>query len=200
MSFAAFLNAVAKRIPPWVIYAAAFAWSVWLFYLGLTGGLGVEPVNALERAYGELALQFLVAGLCITPLRRFLGVNFLKYRRALGLTAFYFVAVHFVVWAFIDLQDLSAVWADIVKRPYVTVGMVALLLMIPLALTSNTQSIRRLGPKWNKLHKLTYGVCLLGALHFLWLVKGFQIEPLVYAALILGLLTLRTPFVAAKLR
>ena len=200
MSFAALLNAAAKRIPPWVIYAAAFTWSLWLFYLGLTGGLGVEPVNALERAYGELALQFLVAGLCITPLRRFFGVNFLKYRRALGLTAFYFVAVHFAVWAFIDLQDLSAVWADIVKRPYVTVGMVALLLMIPLALTSNTPSIRRLGPKWNKLHKLTYGICLLGALHFLWLVKGFQIEPLVYAALILGLLTLRMPIVAAKLR
>ncbi len=196
MNYTLSINAASKRFPSGVIYFVGFMWAAWLFYLGLTGGLGVEPVNALERAYGEIALQLLVAGLCITPLRRIFGLNLLKHRRALGLTAFFFVFAHFSVWAFIDIQDLSSVWADIVKRPYVTIGMAASVLILPLALTSNDLSIRRLGAAWRKLHKLTYAVCLLGVLHFIWLIKGFQVEPFLYAIAILILLGLRNAQIA----
>ena len=85
---------------------------------------GVDPVKALEHRYGELALQLLIAGLAITPLRRFAGVNLIKFRRALGLVAFFFLLAHLLVWAILDVQTLGRVWADIVKRPYITIGMV----------------------------------------------------------------------------
>lgn len=191
MDIAGPFNGAARRLPTWPIYLGGGLWSAWLFYLGLTGGLGVEPINALERAYGETALQLLVGGLCITPLRKHLGVNFIRFRRAIGLTAFYYVLIHFLVWGLIDLQNLSAVGADILKRPYITVGMTGFVILIPLALTSNDRSIRKLRSFWRKLHKLTYVAALLGAIHFLWLVKGFQWEPVFYTATILALLLLR---------
>jgi sulfoxide reductase heme-binding subunit YedZ len=124
-------------------------------------------------------------------LRRFLGINLIRFRRAIGLLAFTYVGLHLLVWLVLDVQILAQIWADIVKRPYVTVGFTAFLLMIPLAATSNDWSLRRLGPRWRRLHKLTYGVAVLGAVHFIWLSKGFQIEPLIYLAAILGLLVLR---------
>jgi len=185
------INSLARRVPTWVVYLGYGAPSVWLFYLGLTGGLGIEPIKALEHELGGIALQLLVIGLCITPLRRFLGVNLLKFRRALGLLAFYYVCLHLLVWLVLDVQIPAQIWADIVKRPYVTIGFTAFLLLVPLAATSNNWSVRKLGPKWRQLHKLTYLAAVLGAVHFIWLVKGFQIEPLVYLAVILGLLALR---------
>ena len=193
------LNSTLRRVPAWLIYVAGAVYAGWLFYLGLTGGLGVEPINALERAYGEFGLQLLVLGLAITPLRRFLGLNLLKFRRAIGVTTFFFILAHFLVWAVLDVQSLERVWADILKRPYVTVGMLAFVLMIPLALTSNNWSLRKLGgAAWRKLHKLTYPVAVLGAIHYLWLVKGFQIEPIVYLGLILGLLAARMSWQSRK--
>ena len=97
-----------------------------------------------------------------------------------------------VIWLVLDVQAPSRIWADIVKRPYITVGMVAFVLLIPLVATSNNWSLRKLGPKrWRRLHQLTYAVGILGALHFVMLVKGFPIEPLIYMALILGLLAFR---------
>ena len=146
---------------------------------------------ALEHELGELALQLLIAGLCITPLRRHAGVNLLKFRRAVGLMAFFYVALHLLVWLLLDIQDPARIWADIVKRPYITIGMAGFVLLVPLALTSNNWSVRRLGPRWRKLHKLTYLAVILGGIHYIWLVKGIQIEPLVYMAVILGLLSLR---------
>ncbi|TCS66187.1 sulfoxide reductase heme-binding subunit YedZ [Primorskyibacter sedentarius] len=184
-------NAAARSVPTAPVYALAVLPGVWFFYLGLTGGLGVEPIKALEHKLGELALQFLVAGLAVTPLRRQLGVNLLKFRRMLGLVAFFYVVAHLLVWLVLDVQLLGQIWADILKRPYITVGMVGFLLLVPLALTSNNWSVRKLGPTWRKLHKLTYGAVLLGALHYVMLVKGFQIEPLMYLATILALLALR---------
>jgi len=165
----------------------------YLVYLGQTGGLGREPINALERELGEIALQLLILGLCITPLRRFAGVNLLKFRRAFGLLAFISVVLHLLVWAVLDVGILSQVWADIVKRPYITIGMAAFALMLPLALTSNNRAVRALGPAWRRLHQLTYVVAILGAVHFIWLSKGFQLEPLIYLAVILGLIVLRLP-------
>jgi sulfoxide reductase heme-binding subunit YedZ len=162
-----------------------------LFYIGATGGLGVEPIKALEHELGALALKLLVLGLSVTPARRHLGLNLLRFRRAIGLLTFYYVICHLLVWLFLDVQIASEIWADIVKRPYVTVGMLAFVLMLPLAMTSNDWSVRRLGPTWRRLHKLTYPIALLGVLHFIMLTKGFPIEPLAYLAAILVLLALR---------
>ncbi len=185
------LNAVARRVPTWAVYVAYALPAPVLVYMGATGGLGVEPIKALERELGEIALQLLVIGLCITPLRRYLGMNLLKFRRAFGLLAFFYVTLHLLVWLVLDVQIPAQIWADIVKRPYVTIGMAAFVLMIPLALTSTNRAVRRLGSGWRRLHKLTYVVAVLGAVHFIWLTKGFQIEPLAYLGVILGLLALR---------
>ncbi|HKL55190.1 MAG: protein-methionine-sulfoxide reductase heme-binding subunit MsrQ [Roseovarius sp.] len=188
---AARINAVARRVPTAAIYILCALPVPVLFYMGATGGLGPEPIKALEQELGKIALQLLIAGLAITPLRRIAGINLMKFRRALGLMAFFHVVVHLLVWAVLDVQIAAQIWADIIKRPYVTVGMAAFVLMIPLALTSNDRALRWLGPRWRLLHRLTYGVAVLGAIHFLWLTKGFQIEPLAYLAAILGLLALR---------
>lgn len=187
------INHWARKIPNWVVYVLLLIPAPWFFYLGATGGLGVEPIKALEHEYGELALKLLVAGLAITPLRTHLGINLIKFRRAIGLMAFFYVSAHLLVWLVLDVQIVSQIWADILKRPYITIGMVGFILMVPLAVTSNNRSIRMLGPKWRQLHKLTYMVVLLGAVHFLMLVKGFQLEPILYLAVILALLALRLP-------
>lgn len=194
------LNSLMRKLPAWPLYILGAAHIVWLFWLGLTGGLGVEPIKALEHAYGETGLKFLVAGLAITPLRRFAGVNLVKYRRALGLMSFAYISVHLLVWLVLDVQILAQIWADILKRPYITIGMIGFALMFPLALTSNNVAIRRLGPAWRKLHKLTYAVAVLGAVHFTLLVKGFQIEPLIYLVLMLALLGLRLRPIAMSRR
>jgi sulfoxide reductase heme-binding subunit YedZ len=186
------VNAGLRRVPPWLLYVGGAGWGGWLFWLAATGGLGVEPIEALEHRYGKLALQLIVLGLAVTPLRRWAGLNLMPFRRAIGVLAFAFVVAHFLVWAVLDVQSASAIWADIVKRPYVTIGMAGLIALIPLAATSNNWAVRRLGgARWRQLHKLAYPAAVLGALHYVWLAKGFQIEPLIYLVVILGLLTLR---------
>ena len=187
------LNTYVRRVPTWVVYLGLALPAPWLLYLGLTGGLGPEPIKALEHELGLWALWLLIAGLCVTPLRRHAGLNLLKYRRALGLMAFYYVTLQLLTWLVLDVQILSQIWADIVKRPYITVGMLAFLLMIPLAATSSNRAIRTLGPNWRRLHRLTYGVALLGALHFVMLRKGLQLEPLLYMGGVAALLVLRLP-------
>lgn len=193
------INSGLRKIPTWVIYLAGAAWAAFLFYQGLTGALGPEPINALEREYGALALKLLILGLAVTPLRTYLGLNLMKFRRAIGVTSFFFVLAHFLVWAVLDVQTIERVWTEIVKRPYVTVGMAAFLMLIPLAVTSNNLSVRKLGgATWRKLHKLTYPALILGGIHFLWLVKGFQWEPIIYLAIIIGLLLTRVKFKAKR--
>jgi sulfoxide reductase heme-binding subunit YedZ len=186
------LNGALRKLPPWTLYVVGAAWGAWLFWLGLTGGLGAEPITELEHRYGELAINLLVAGLAVTPLRRYLGLNLMPFRRAIGVLTFFFVLAHLLVWAVLDVQTVARVWADIVERPYVTIGMAGFLLLLPLGLTSNTWSVRKMGAaSWRKLHKLVYPAAVLGALHYVWLAKGFQLEPLIYMAAILGLLALR---------
>ena len=165
----------------------------WLVWLGATGGLGVEPIKALEHELGELALQLLIVGLAISPLRRWTGVNLIRFRRAIGLLCFYYVTCHLAVWLFLDVQIPQQIWADIVKRPYVTIGMAGFVLLIPLALTSNNRSVRALGPTWRRLHRLVYPAAILGGAHYVMLAKGFQVEPLLYLAVIVFLLALRLP-------
>jgi sulfoxide reductase heme-binding subunit YedZ len=194
------VNSAVRRVPVWLVYLVGLLPAPWFLYLGLTGGLGVEPIKALEHELGLFALQLLIAGLCVTPLRRFAGVNLIRFRRAIGVMAFTYVALHLLVWLVLDVQAPARIWADIVKRPYITIGMTGFLLLLPLALTSNNWSVRRLGPKWRQLHKFTYIAVLLGAVHFVMLRKGFQIEPLLYLAAIVILLAARLPFAAITAR
>ncbi|WP_223424163.1 protein-methionine-sulfoxide reductase heme-binding subunit MsrQ [Tateyamaria pelophila] len=192
------INRLARKVPTAAIYIVCLIPVPVLLYLGVTGGLGREPIKALEHELGEIALQLLIAGLCITPLRRFLGLNLIKFRRTLGVLAFTYVSLHLLVWAVLDVQALDRVWADIIKRPYITIGMAAFVLMIPLAVTSNNRSVRILGAAWRKLHLLTYPIAILAALHFVMLSKVLQPEPLIYFGVILGLLALRVPKLRKK--
>jgi len=185
------LNGGLRRMPAWPVYAGSAGYAAWLFWLGLTGGLGVEPVEALEHALGKSALYMLVAGLAVTPLRRLAGLNLVKFRRAIGLSCFLFVCLHLLVWAFLDVQFIGEIWADILKRPYITVGMAAFVLMVPLAVTSNQMAVRQLGRRWRRLHRLTYAAAVLGVLHYVMLSKGWQPEPMVFALGVTGLLALR---------
>ncbi|WP_299367422.1 protein-methionine-sulfoxide reductase heme-binding subunit MsrQ [uncultured Tateyamaria sp.] len=192
------INKAARWVPTWAVYIVYTIPVPVLLYLGMTNGLGRDPVKALEHELGEIALQLLIIGLCISPLRKMLGINLIKFRRTIGVLAFTYVALHLLVWAILDVQSLERVWADILKRPYITIGMAAFVLMIPLAVTSNNRSVRSLGPTWRKLHLLTYPVALLAAIHYVWLAKGFQLEPLVYLTVILALLAYRVPTLRKK--
>ena len=193
MSLTDTINTAVRRIPAWPIYIVGILPVLWLFYAAVTGGLGVEPVKVLEHELGEIGLQLIVLGLCITPLRRFGGINLIKYRRAIGLLAFFYVLMHFLVWLVLDMGLLwQQALTDIYKRPYITMGMAGLLLMLPLALTSNNWSVRRLGAAgWRRLHQLTYLAALAGAVPYVWLVKAWPVEPFVYLGVILALLALR---------
>lgn len=194
------LNGALRRVPAWLIYTVSAGYAGWLFWQALSGAMGPNPVEALEHAYGETALYLLIAGLAVTPLRQYAGLNLMKFRRAIGLACFFFVTAHLMVWAVLDVQALERVWADIVKRPYITVGMAGFALLLPLAVTSNNFSVRRLGPKWRKLHKLVYPAAVLGAVHYVMLVKGWQVEPLIYLGVIVGLIALRLPWLKAPRR
>ncbi|WP_081979732.1 protein-methionine-sulfoxide reductase heme-binding subunit MsrQ [Pseudooceanicola atlanticus] len=194
------INKATRSVPAWPLYILGALPPVWLFYMGVTGGLGVDPVKVMEHQMGEWSLWLLIAGLCITPLQRYVGIRLIKYRRAIGLLTFFYVLAHFLVWLVLDVQIMSQILADIAKRPYVTVGFAAFLMLIPLAVTSNNWSVRKLGPGWRKLHQMVYAIAILGALHFIMLVKGFQIEPFLYMAAILGLIALRLPIWFPALR
>ena len=186
------INGALRRVPTWPVYLIGALPPFWYLYLGFTGGLGVEPIKELEHRLGLLGLQMLIATLAVTPLRRFTGISLLKYRRALGLLAFYYITCHLLVWLVLDVQILDEIWADIVKRPYITIGMAGFVLLIPLALTSNNLSVRKMGPMaWKRLHQLFYVAAILGSLHYVMLVKGWQIEPLLYMGAIIGLLVMR---------
>lgn len=187
------VNGALRGVPTWVLYILCLLPVPYLLYLAQTGGLGREPIKALEHELGEIALQFLIAGLTITPLRRYIGLNLLKFRRAIGVLAFIYVALHLLVWLVLDVGILSQIWADIIKRPYITIGMAAFVLLIPLAVTSNNWSVRKLGVKWRKLHMLVYIAAILGGVHYVMLTKVWAVEPLAYLTVILALLALRLP-------
>lgn len=191
MTLAQQINKLTRSVPAWPIYPAVAAIGAWYFWLAISGGY-IDPQAQLEHSVGLLALKLLVVTLAITPLRNWTKVSLIKYRRALGVSAFFLVLYHLCVWAFLDVQRLDHVIADIMKRPYITIGMLGFVLLIPPAVTSNNLSIRRLGGMaWKKVHYLTYPAILLGAVHFVMLRKGWQVEPLVYLALICVLLLMR---------
>lgn len=186
------LNTLARRLPTGVVWAAAFLPFVWLVWAAATNQLGADPVKAIELQLGLWGLQFLIASLCITPLRK-AGLNLLRFRRALGVMAFFYIAMHFLAWVVLDMGlRWDEILRDLYKRPYVILGMVGLLAMIPLAVTSTNAAIRRLGAaRWRRLHRLAYVAAVAGALHFVILVKGWPTEPLLYAAAVAAVLLLR---------
>lgn len=167
----------------------------WLVFALLTDRLGANPIEVLTRDTGEWALRLLLITLCMTPLRRFTGWAWpLRIRRMLGLFAFFYACVHLSTYIWLDqFFDWGEIVRDIIKRPFITVGMLAFTLLIPLAATSNRFMIRRLGRNWSRLHQLVYVIPALALLHFWWLVKADVREPLVYAALFLLLMLLRWP-------
>lgn len=185
------INGGLRQLPTWPLYVIGTLPPFWYLYLGFSGGLGAEPISALEHRLGLLGLQFLLLGLAVTPLRRIAGINLLKFRRAIGLLAFYYIFMHLLTWLLLDIRDPARIWADIVKRPYITVGMAGFALLVPLAATSNSASVRKLRARWRQLHWLVYPAVMLGAVHFVMLRKGWQGEPLAYLAIAAILLALR---------
>ncbi|HMQ94224.1 MAG TPA: protein-methionine-sulfoxide reductase heme-binding subunit MsrQ [Amaricoccus sp.] len=184
------LNAALRRLPVWPFYWLGALPAAWYFWNGLQGRLGADPVKALEHEYGLIALQFLIAALCVTPLREIAGINLLRFRRMLGLMAFSYACLHLAVWLGLDRQfDWPRIVADLTKRPYIILGMAAFLMLVPLAWTSRDAALRRMGPvAWRRLHRLAYPATALAAIHFVWLVKAWPLEPLLYAAGVAALL------------
>lgn len=188
-----------------IVFALCLAPMVVLFWRAFTGGLSANPIDDITDVSGEWTLRFLLLGLAITPVRRLTGWNALiRYRRMIGLFAFAYLCLHVSTYLVFDhFFDLAAVWDDVAKRRYITVGFAAFLLLVPLAVTSTTGWIRRLGgTRWAQLHRLVYVAAILGVVHFLWLVKGNDVrEPLTYAAVLAVLLAARVPgWVSARAR
>ncbi len=179
-----------------LVYVVGLVPAVWVFYQGFTDQLGADPLQVLEHTLGLWALRFLVLGLAVTPLRRSAGLNLIRYRRAFGLLAFIYASLHVLVYVVLDQGlDWQAIWEDIVKRPYITVGLLAFVTLVPLAVTSNNWMVRRLGAAaWQNLHRWVYVAALAGALHFVMLVKAWPPEPLIYLGLVVGLLLWRVVF------
>ena len=185
------------RFPPYgkpLVFCVSLLPLVWLCWLAWQDRLGANPVETLSHRTGDWSLRFLLLTLAVTPLRRLSGWNWLlKFRRMLGLFAFFYVCLHLGVYLIFDqFFDPSAILEDIAKRPYITVGFAGFLLLIPLAVTSTNGMIKRLGRNWQRLHRLVYLIGMLGVVHYWWLVKADISEPLLYAGLLTMLLGYRT--------
>lgn len=187
------INGGLRKVPAWPLYILGLLPPVWLFYQAVIGALGVDPVKIMEHQMGEWGLQLLIVSLMITPIRKHVGLNLVKYRRAIGLLAFFYILGHLMVWLGLDIQfRWGEIWKDILKRPAITIGMVGFVVMVPLALTSWNGVIRRMGAAaWQRLHKLAYLAVLAGGIHYVMVVKTWQTEPLLYLTVILALLMLR---------
>lgn len=195
----------AFRVPAintWFVYAAGLIPAALYFYWGATGSLGINPVKTFEHALGLWGLKFLIATLAVSPIRDLTGLSFLRYRRALGLLTFYYVVMHVAVYVLLDQQlNFNAILADIIRRPYITLGMAALVMLLPLALTSSNAAIKRLGSNWVNLHRLTYPIAVAACLHYFLLVKSISLEPFIHIAMIALLLCwrlVRRPFLKSR--
>lgn len=162
-----------------------------LIFLGLSDGLGTNPVEFITHSTGTWTLVGLMLTLTVTPLRQLTGWHSLiRVRRMLGLFSFFYACLHFITYIWLDqFFDVAAMLKDVYKRPFITVGFTAFVLLIPLALTSSNGMIRRLGAKrWQMLHRLVYVIAILGVLHYAWLVKKDLTQPLIYAGILTVLL------------
>jgi sulfoxide reductase heme-binding subunit YedZ len=190
---------IALKIAVWVVALTPLARLLYGFW---RDDLTVNPIEYVTRELGETALRLLLASLALTPLRILFGISWpVTLRRLLGLFAFFYLCLHFAVWIVLDhFFDWRTMGDDIVKRPWITVGVSALLLLAPLAATSTTGMIKRLGGvAWRRLHRLVYVAATLGVLHYIWLAKKVLIQPWVYAAVLAVLLGIRAGDAVRKL-
>lgn len=175
----------------WILALAPLVWLAWRF---AGQDLGPNPAEFMNRYLGDWALRMLLVALAVTPLRKLSGnATPLRFRRLLGLLAFFYVALHLSSYIAVDqFFDWRAIWNDIVKRTYITLGMAGFVILAALATTSTKGMIKRLGGRnWNRLHKGVYGAGVLAVVHFFMMRKGFQIEPLIYGAVLAALLAAR---------
>lgn len=176
----------------------------WFYaYQGLESGLGWNPVEAFHRISGDWAIRILLLSLAVTPFSKILkSPKPILFRRMIGLFAFFYVLLHLSGYVWLDKAFAwPDIWQDILKRQYITVGVTALVLLVPLAVTSTKGWIKRLGARnWQRLHKSVYLIGVLAVVHFIMMRKGFQIEPLVYAAILAGLLLFRSQTIFRKIR
>lgn len=182
-----------KKAAKLVVFVASLVPAALLVRGMLIGDLGVNPAETIQLTTGRWAFKFLLLTLAITPFRRLTGWNvIIQYRRMLGLFAFFYAVLHFsAYWAFDLLFSPSRILVDTAKRPFIFMGMAALLSMLPLALTSTKGSIRRLGKRWATLHRLVYVSAICAAIHFAWKVKVFTGDPVSYALAVTTLLGFR---------
>lgn len=176
------------------VFAAALIPFALLVHMVFADRLGPNPVETLNRYTGDWTLRFLLIALAVTPLRQLSGWHYLiRFRRMLGLFAFFYVCLHFLSWIWVDkLFDWDEIVKDVIERPFITVGFASFVLLVPLAATSTNGMIRRLGgARWRALHRLVYVVAVGGVVHFLWLVKSDIREPMIYAAILAFLLGYR---------
>lgn len=166
-----------------------------LIYLGLTDGLGANPIEFITRSTGTWTLTGLLITLSITPLRKLTGRAWLiRFRRLLGLFAFFYACLHFTTYIWLDqFFDPASILKDIYKRPFITVGFSAFVLLLPLAYTSRQSMMKKLGRNWQRLHKLVYVIASLGVIHYWWLVKKDITQPLIYGCVLAVLLAMRLP-------
>lgn len=176
-----------------LVFLASLIPALWLVYRTFTGRLGTNPVEDLLLTTGLWAFRFLLISLAITPIRRLTGWNrIIQFRRMIGLFAFFYAVCHLSIYVVLDQGlELKFIFADIAKRRFITAGMLAFVLMVPLALTSTQAAIRRLGRRWQTLHRLVYFSAAAAALHFIWKVKVVIGEPVYYAAILAVLLAFR---------
>jgi sulfoxide reductase heme-binding subunit YedZ len=188
--------------PRWVVISKVALWGACLAPLSVlvlratevgSMSLGANPVEEILNVCGKTGLNLLILTLCITPIRRSTGINrLIAFRRLLGLFAFFYLILHFLTYALLDLRlAWETVFEDIAKRPYITVGFTALVLLVPLAVTSTSGLQRRLGRNWTKLHRLVYPVTVLAVVHYWWQTKIDVAEPLLYGFLLAVLLGVR---------
>ncbi len=193
------LNPGLRRLPPGAVYVLGLLPLGWIVWLAVSNGLGPDPVKEIEHRLGKVALWFLLGGLAVTPALRLLRLNLIRYRRALGLLSFLYAMLHLGVWLVLDMRLLwGQALGDLVKRPYLLLGLSALALLVVLALSSNDPAQRRLGAWWRRLHRLVYAAAALAVAHYLWQMKAISTEGWVWAAALAGLLALRLPWVTRR--
>lgn len=177
-----------------VVFLLSLVPVIWLGIGAARDNLGANPIEYITRALGDWTMRFLLLTLAVTPLRRLAKLpDLIRFRRMLGLFAFFYGTLHLVTWVWLDkFFDTHEMWADLMKRRFITVGMLSFALMIPLAITSTTGWIRRMGGKnWQLLHRAIYVSVAAGVVHYWWLVKSDIRQPALYGAIFAGLMALR---------
>ena len=191
-----------RRLPNgivWLLGAIPLALLVWDIF---TGGLGIDPVRDIEHRLGRTALYFVIGSLCFTPALRLFRINLVKFRRPVGLVAFSYAALHFATWIVLDMGFLwSQIVADIVTRPYLILGMIALTILTVMAVTSGNRVLRKLGPvRWRQIHRMIYAAAPIAVLHWLISHKIWPVWGITMGTAVLLLLALRVPVIQTNLR